>query len=123
MPGMHCRLPSNLSQPGGFVRVFVDLGLHANEAHSFLVPQAAGDGATVALDRDLPPLVEPLTARELEILALLREPISLKEIAGRLFISYLTVRRHTANIYGKLGVNKRQAAVARAKAMGLISHP
>ena len=57
---------------------------------------------------------------EADFLALLREPISLKEIAGRLFISYLTVRRHTANIYGKLGVNKRQAAVARAKAMGLI---
>jgi LuxR family transcriptional regulator, maltose regulon positive regulatory protein len=110
----------NLAQPGGFVRVFVDLGLRTNETDSFLSSQAANDGATDALEHDLPPLVEPLTARELEVLALLREPVSLKEIAGRLFISYLTVRRHTANIYGKLGVNRRQAAVARAKAMGLL---
>ena len=65
-------------------------------------------------------MIEPLTPRELEILLLLRGPMSLKEIAQRLFISYLTVRRHTANIYGKLGVNKRSAAVAKAEALGLM---
>ncbi len=66
------------------------------------------------------PLIEPLTPRELEILALLREPMSLKEIAQRLFISYHTARRHTINIYGKLDVNKRWAAVDKAERLGLI---
>lgn len=110
----------DLAQPGGFVRVFVALGLRTDATLSPLASQAANNEATAATDHGLPPLVELLTARELEILTLLCEPISLKEIARRLFISYLTARRHAANIYGKLGVNQRQAAVAKAKAMGLI---
>jgi LuxR family maltose regulon positive regulatory protein len=65
-------------------------------------------------------LIEPLTARELEVLALMREPLSAKEIARRLHISYQTVRRHSANIFGKLDVNKRWAAVAKAEALGLL---
>ena len=110
----------DLAQPGGFVRVFVALGVRTDATPSPLASQAANNGATTAPDHGLPPLVELLTARELEVLTLLGEPLSLKEIARQLFISYLTARRHTANIYGKLGVNQRQAAVAKAKAMGLI---
>ncbi len=71
-------------------------------------------------DPDLIPLVEPLTARELEILRLLPEPLAGKEIARQLHISYQTFKRHSINIYGKLGVNKRWAAVARAEALGLL---
>ena len=69
---------------------------------------------------DISPLVEPLTPRELEILKLLRGPASNKEIARMLNISYETVRRHTANIYGKLGVNGRWNAVARAEELNLL---
>ena len=69
---------------------------------------------------DLQPLIEPLTPRELELLTLLRDPLSGKEIARRLCISYLTAKRHIVNIYGKLGVNRRWAAVAKAEALGLI---
>ncbi len=65
-------------------------------------------------------LPEPITPRELEILKLLRGPASKKEIAMLLNISYLTVRRHTANIYRKLGVNGRWPAVARAEELGII---
>jgi LuxR family maltose regulon positive regulatory protein len=111
---------TDLAQPGGFVRTFLDLDLRVPEAFSPSVYQAVDDDPGAARDCNLPPVVETLTARELEVLALLHAPISLKEMAGRLCISYLTVRRHTANIYGKLGVNKRQTAVARATALGLI---
>lgn len=62
---------------------------------------------------ETPSLVKLLTAREREVLALLREPLS-KEIARRLNVSTVTVKRHTANIYGKLGVNSRWDAVAKA---------
>jgi len=56
---------------------------------------------------------EPLTSRELEVLILLRGPSSIKEIANQLHISYATARRHTINLYGKLGINQRWNAVTR----------
>jgi ATP/maltotriose-dependent transcriptional regulator MalT len=68
----------------------------------------------------VPALVEPLTLRELQILTLLREPLYPKEIARQLDISYLTVKRHTLNVYGKLGVNTRWEAVNRAVELGIL---
>jgi LuxR family maltose regulon positive regulatory protein len=65
-------------------------------------------------------LVEPLTMREREVLALLREPLSGKEIAHRLYISPATFKRHSSNIYGKLGVHSRWDAVAMAESLGLL---
>jgi LuxR family maltose regulon positive regulatory protein len=64
--------------------------------------------------------MEPLTARELQILALLREPMSPQEIAQKVGISYLTVKRHSINLYGKLGVNARWDAVNRAIELGIL---
>jgi ATP/maltotriose-dependent transcriptional regulator MalT len=64
--------------------------------------------------------VEPLTARELEVLTCLRELSGIKEIALKLNISYATVRRHTINIYGKLGVNRRWDAVAKAEELQIL---
>jgi LuxR family maltose regulon positive regulatory protein len=66
-------------------------------------------------------LVEPLTSRELEILALLREPLSGKEIARKLTISTATFKRHASNIYGKLGVHRRWDAVAIAESLGVLA--
>jgi ATP/maltotriose-dependent transcriptional regulator MalT len=65
-------------------------------------------------------LVEPLTGRELDVLALLRERLSDKEIAHKLSLSPATVKRHTANLYGKLGVNKRRDAAIKAEAPGIL---
>jgi len=65
-------------------------------------------------------LVEPLSLRELEVLHLIGEGLSNGEIARRLYISLSTVKGHTTNIYGKLGVGKRTQAVARARALGLF---
>lgn len=65
-------------------------------------------------------LDEPLTNRELDIVNLLADRLSNKEIAEKLFISPGTVKRHTNNIYRKLATHNRQEAVAKAKAIGLL---
>jgi len=61
-----------------------------------------------------------LSNRELDVLELLRKRLTDKEIAQRLFISYHTVRKHTANIYRKMKVTGRRQAVAAAQKMGIL---
>jgi LuxR family maltose regulon positive regulatory protein len=65
-------------------------------------------------------LVEPLSERELEVLRLLRTDLSGPEIARECIVSLSTVRTHTQNIYAKLGVNNRRAAVRRAEELNLL---
>jgi LuxR family transcriptional regulator, maltose regulon positive regulatory protein len=65
-------------------------------------------------------LVEPLTPRELEILALIATGASNPEIARDLHISVNTVKRHNTNIFGKLGVTSRMQAVARGRQLQLL---
>jgi LuxR family maltose regulon positive regulatory protein len=114
------RLLSNLAQQdhsvemiGSILAAFPDGGNNLDSS------------ASLAQPRRHPPLgistlSEPLTPRELEVLSLLREPLSIKEIALKLNISYATVKRHTINLYGKLSVNQRWNAVARAEELKLI---
>ena len=66
-------------------------------------------------------LIEPLSPREFEGLQLLARGSSNKEVARQLFISLPTVKWHTSNIYGKLGVQNRTQAVAKARALGLLA--
>jgi len=63
---------------------------------------------------------EPLTVRQLDVLRLVAEGCSDKEIAGRLVLSEHTVHRHLANIYTRLGCPTRAAAVAQAARLGLL---
>jgi LuxR family maltose regulon positive regulatory protein len=65
-------------------------------------------------------LIEPLSKRELEVIALIAEGLSNREIAARLYISLSTIKGHTANIFGKLCVKNRTEAVARARSLGLL---
>jgi LuxR family maltose regulon positive regulatory protein len=64
-------------------------------------------------------LVDELSSRELDVLRLLRTELSGPDIARELTVSLNTVRTHTKNIYMKLGVSSRRAAVRRAAELGL----
>ena len=64
--------------------------------------------------------LEPLSEREREVLRLLETDLSGPEIARQLVVSLNTVRTHTKNIYAKLGVNNRRAAVSRAEELGQL---
>ena len=65
-------------------------------------------------------MVEPLSERELEVLKLLRSELSGPEIAQQLIVSLNTLRTHTKNIFNKLEVNNRRAAIRRAEELDLF---
>ena len=65
--------------------------------------------------------IEPLSEREIEVLHLIAEGLTNSEIATKLILSLYTVKTHTRNIYGKLGVNNRIQAVTKAKTLGILS--
>ena len=65
-------------------------------------------------------LVEPLSQRELEVLQLIAQGLSNREISKRLFLSLNTVKGHNRIIFGKLQVQRRTEAVARARELGLL---
>jgi DNA-binding CsgD family transcriptional regulator len=80
----------------------------------------SGDDTGVPLDEILGRPVSPLTPRELEVLQLAAEGLSGPSAAERLVLSPETVKTHFRNIYTKLGVSGRGAAVARGIRLGLI---
>jgi LuxR family maltose regulon positive regulatory protein len=125
-----------LAQPGDFIRLYVDLGpemvnllqrlqnrspnagyiesiLRAFVEESQLVSQSNGNEQ----------LIEPLTARELEILGYLERRFDNREIADELVITHATVKRHTINIYQKLNVHDRREAVEAARILGILPLP
>jgi ATP/maltotriose-dependent transcriptional regulator MalT len=126
-----------LSEPEGYVRVFVDegppmaalLGAAARAAHG--EQKGIGPGyvrrllAAVNKTEGKAPvkqgLIEPLSARELDVLRLLGTDLDGPGIARELIVSLSTVRTHTQNIYAKLGVNNRRAAVRQAEELNLFS--
>ncbi len=65
-------------------------------------------------------MIEPLSERELDVLRLLGTELTGPEIARELMVSLATIRTHTQNIYSKLGVNNRRAAVRRAEELDLL---
>lgn len=68
-----------------------------------------------------PEVVEVLTAKELEVLAHLEELLTTEEIAEKMFVSVNTVRTHVRSILRKLGVNRRNAAVRKARDLGMLA--
>jgi LuxR family maltose regulon positive regulatory protein len=135
-----------LACPRGFIRVFADEGapmgallgqliaaqraeqavarrvpldclarvLHAvGESHALPVTQR---GAAAAVPR----LVQPLTDRELEVLALLAAGTSNSRIAAELVVTLDTVKKHVSHLLGKLGAANRTEAVTRARQLGLL---
>ncbi len=76
-------------------------------------------GAPVVAET-MPGLVEPLTPREREVLALAADGLSNREIASALDISEHTVKFHLASVFGKLGASSRTEAVRRGLQLGLV---
>lgn len=137
-----------LATPGGFARTFVDEGEtlrpllarlaprlrsqdpEEEDLHRFLRNVLAAfpagetgptkDGGQAAQAVRAAELIEPLTERELEVLALLAEGLTNQQIADRLYIARGTVKAHAASIYGKLAVHNRTEAAARARELDLI---
>ncbi len=67
------------------------------------------------------PLLEPLSERELEVLRLVADGRSNRQIAEQLFVTVGTVKKHLNNVYGKLGVARRTEAVAQARKLHLLT--
>jgi LuxR family maltose regulon positive regulatory protein len=119
-----------LAEPEGYVRVFTDEG----PPMTSLLRAAAKQGTTrnyarrllAALSetgQDRPvrqALIDPLSERELDVLRLLGTELDGPAIARELVVSLNTVRTHTKNIYAKLAVTSRRAAVRRAAELGLL---
>jgi len=126
-----------LAETEGYVRVFADEGLpmaallraaarvtrgeHQGIAQSYVrrllaAVDKTGDSTPVTQG-----LIEPLSERELEVLRLLGTELDGPDIARELVVSLSTVRTHTRNIYAKLSVNSRRAAVRRAEELDLLS--
>jgi LuxR family maltose regulon positive regulatory protein len=81
-------------------------------------PAAPGSGPVTATG--VPGLVDPLTGRELEVLAMLAAGAPNQAIAEELLVTVFTVKKHISHILGKLGAANRTEAVARARELGLI---
>jgi DNA-binding CsgD family transcriptional regulator len=84
---------------------------------------ALARGSRSIITDDEVPLVEALSARELEVLRMLLLGLGNEQIAARLYLSTNTVKTHLAHIYEKLGVHSRTEAVARALLLGLLAEP
>jgi LuxR family maltose regulon positive regulatory protein len=124
-----------LAAPEGYIRLFVDEGapmlalLRQAQTRS-RVPgyvttllRAFGEQHDLVLPPPSPPtssLAEPLTEREREVLRLLLDGASNREIARRLVVSVNTVKRHVYNLCGKLGVQSRNQAIAHARTLNLL---
>jgi LuxR family transcriptional regulator, maltose regulon positive regulatory protein len=128
-----------LAEPEGYVRTFVDEGAKVGELLSAVIevrqrghPDAiriparylAKVSAIHAQESATPGagerLSEPLSERELEVLALVAAGKSNLEIASSLFVSLSTIKTHTNNLYRKLGARSRTQAIARARELDLI---
>ncbi len=124
------------AEPGGFIRLFVDEGrpmahLLSKAAALGVMPDYIGKVLAVCEAEEqqredtspLPPaqpLLEPLSHRELEVLQLMAQGLSNQEMSERLFLALDTVKGHNRNIFGKLHVQRRTEAVARARELGLL---
>jgi LuxR family maltose regulon positive regulatory protein len=125
-----------MAEPAGFIRLFLDEGLPM----ASLLSEAMALGSMPDYIRTLltayeaeqqqsentsspppaQPLLEPLSQRELEVLHLVAAGLSNQQISEQLFLALGTVKGHNQKIFGKLGVQRRTEAIARARELGLL---
>lgn len=130
------------SRPGGLIQPFAEVGPELVDllkqlssqsvAPDYITQILAAFPETPVPDADVPEghlpipslhtaLLEQLTFREREVLALLAQELSNQEIASSLTISVHTMKRHTTSIYGKLSVKNRRQAVLKAESLGILT--
>jgi len=131
-----------LAEPAGYVRLFLEGGppvaallselvrFGTSSRYALSLLQAFGDPAgdqesvpgvgTLAAVSGQASLPQPLTSRELEVLDLIGQGYSNQQISDRLVVTLHTVKKHSSNIYGKLGVKGRIQAIVRARDLGLL---
>jgi LuxR family maltose regulon positive regulatory protein len=124
-----------LAEPEGYIRIFLDVGEPARElltaylrsdapahqAHAQKVLDAFSLTAPLISPKShATGLIEPLSARELEVLSLLAVGKTNQEIAQQLIVAAGTVKAHTASIYRKLAAANRTEAVAHARQLGIL---
>ncbi|MBE3038286.1 MAG: LuxR family transcriptional regulator [Chloroflexi bacterium] len=133
-----------LAEPNGFIRIFVDEGepmrMTISDFRLAIEKQPRGQDhkllgyvdkllAAFAQPAAMPQskienpkskMVEALSQRELEVLQLVAQGLSNREIGERLFLALDTVKGHNRSIYGKLQVQRRTEAIARARELGLL---
>ena len=140
----HLQAALGLAEPEGWIRIFVDLGrpmadlleffiqdqpghtyaqqvLKAFQAEYRNIAPSASRATTKPRISEQPP-DHGLTGREIEILPLLDEGLSNKEIAARLYIAPVTIKTHLQNIYKKLNVNNRIEALKKVREIGIIDY-
>jgi LuxR family maltose regulon positive regulatory protein len=121
----------SLAQPEGYVRLFLDEGEPMAKLLFLVKSQRLGQGYESELLSALSKvsgteptlaqsLIEPLTARELEVLKLIESGCTNQDIANKLVISIPTVKRHISNIYAKLGAKSRTQAVSLGRELRLF---
>ena len=124
-----------VAEAGSFVRLFLDEGTPMADLLSMAKTRAgspgyvgrllaafAAESRVAGTDSPAAPtsLVEPLSQREREVLALLAEGLSNQGICDRLFLALDTVKGHNRRIFEKLGVRRRTEAIARGRELGLL---
>jgi LuxR family maltose regulon positive regulatory protein len=123
-----------LAEPEGYIRIFLDVGKPFRELLEAYIRSASSSHAAYAqkLLNAIPPstrtsdntpsaaLAEPLSGRELEVLALMALGRTNQEIARQLFVAPGTVKAHAASIYRKLEAANRTEAVTRARQLDLL---
>jgi LuxR family transcriptional regulator, maltose regulon positive regulatory protein len=125
-----------LAEPEGYVRIFVDEGVPMAgllfevaargtmpDYTAMLLAAFEAEGREGKDTSDPPPaqsLVEPLSQREMEVLRLIAQGLSNREIGERLFLALDTVKGHNRRIFGKLSVQRRTEAVAKARSLDIL---
>jgi LuxR family maltose regulon positive regulatory protein len=123
-----------LAEPGGFIRTFVDegapmaqllyqaaaRGIMPDYTAKLLAVFEAEEQKSESISPPSQPLVEPLSPRELQVLQLIAQGLSNREISERLFLALDTVKGHNRRIYGKLGAKNRTQAINKARALNIL---
>jgi len=124
----------SIGEVEGYIRIFVDkgpqmasllyealkAGMSPGYIQQLLAAFPAGESEVEDYQSDPSGLIEPLSEREKDVLQLVAKGLTNKVIADKLYLSIHTIKTHTRNIYGKLGVNNRTQAVNKARTLGII---